>query len=374
MGFWHTGYLEHHEPTGWMSSAPIIPLPPQYPCERCGVVFSTREDHDVHVFDGHATARPILLLRGRECGRSRHSVIRPTTPEDWVVQNAVEVLVNGNAVAAEALGAQLSRMRSGVVSVELIGAQADQVFDFSFSIADEQQLERVDRRLAELIAGRSLSLHAIDQFIERCREHESARRYRDGFATYLFGVLARDRAPESGLRTRSAAQPAYVTKFNEAVAILSDFDRPPAEAVCGLVAFHYNHFDVALRKTRSPRVARAARRLQSLLAGTAVDERGSVGDRSSLDYVLSDSETEQVLSWCCIQLDGTAQSAVHDMERALVRLEPSDQIKLRVIAAEHHLAAGAMDSVEVHLSALRHSRDAELWISSVRERREGLRA
>lgn len=374
MGFWHTGYMEFHEPTGWSSSAPYVPPAPQHPCDQCGAVFSTRDDLDVHLFDGHATARPILTLRGRECGQSRLSVIQPTAPDDWGVRNATGAVVNGRSVSLDSLGAALSRARSGVTSVQLVGARAGQDFEFAFSIADEKDLEGVDLRLVELIEGRSLTIHAIDQFIERSKRYESARSYRDGLTSYLFGVLARERSVDSGLLTKSGEQPVYVAKFDEAVATLGNFDRAPAEAVCGLVAFHYNQFDLALRKTRSPRVARAARRFACLLAGAPSDDLGSIAGRSSLDYALSDSETEQVISWCCVALDGTARDAVSDMEAAIDNLEPSDQVKLHITAVEHYLTVGAADRATEHLAALRHSRAAESWISSVRDRMEGLRA
>jgi hypothetical protein len=78
-------------------------------------------------------------------------------------------------------------------------------------------------------------------------------------------------------------------------------------------------------------------------------------ERSSLDFVLSDAATEEVLAWCCIALDGSAGSEVEAMEAGLDSHEPFDQLKLRVVAAEHHLRAAASERARPHVSELRHN-------------------
>ena len=84
-------------------------------------IFRTRDDLAVHVFDGDVINRPVLTLRGRECDRSRLSVISPTVPEDWCVRNATKVLVNGDVIECSTLGSALSATQLGVVSVLLEG-------------------------------------------------------------------------------------------------------------------------------------------------------------------------------------------------------------------------------------------------------------
>jgi hypothetical protein len=139
-----------------------------------------------------------------------------------------------------------------------------------------------------------------------------------------------------------------------------------------LVAFHYNQFDVALRKTRSPRVARVARRFASLLGGHEPEvEHIPLVDLASLDYVLSDTETERVLSWASIALDGTAENAIDQIESAIKDVEPVDQLKLRVVAAEHYLARGQAKNGLQHANAVRHSKVADAWASLYRERLPG---
>ncbi|CAN5521603.1 hypothetical protein BH20ACT23_BH20ACT23_31200 [soil metagenome] len=369
MGFWHTGYMEFHEPTGWGDGPRAEPLPPEYPCAQCDQVFLTPDDLAVHLFDGHVTSRPILTLRGRECGRSRLSVISSTEGDDWSFRNFCRIRVNGRGVAEDDAKTILSSSSVGVVSVVLEGERADQEFEFSFTIANEADLRGVDDGLHALVRGRSLTINAIEAFFDRTATYATARRYRDGFANYFYGVLAREGSNESGLRRSQGDLPAYTARFDEAVATLGEFDRPPAEAICGLVAFHYNQFDLALRKTRSPRVSRVARRLASLLAGGAPDHPNlAPADRSSLDYVLSDTETEKVLAWSALPLDGSANESVNEIEAAINAQQPSDALKLRIIAAEHYLAVAAPEAGLRHVAAVRHSAFAERWATSYRDR------
>lgn len=369
---WAGGYKEFKEETGWSSYYENLVLePPKFPCGQCGAEFATAEDLSVHLFDGHATPRPILMLRGRECGRSRESIIRQTDPGDWKVVNATAAYVNGRKVDLDALGHVLSGKHEGVVAVRLSGERTDQDFEFSFTIADESDLCVVDQRLFELIDSQLLRIDVLDRFIRDTAGATTARLYRDGISSYLFGVLAREGSPESALRDASDGRRAYVAKYDEAVANLGLFDRTPAESICGLVSFHYNQFDLALRKTRSPRVARASRRLATLLAGNELDDRTAITVKGSLDDVLSDIETDRVLQWCCIPLDGSAQEEIEALEAAVGAVEPTDQTKLRLIAAEHHLHRLELDRARQHVSALRHERALDKWVASVHERTKG---
>lgn len=373
MGFWHTGYMEFHEIADDYDRPRPTPKPPRYPCSRCSQVFDSQDDLAVHLFDGHVTSRPVLMLRGRECGRSRVAVISKTAPEDWQFLNSRAVRVNDKRCSERQARAALSSTPVGVVSVTLEGDATDQEFEFSFRIANSKDLADVDKRLSELIQGRSLTIHAIDAFITRTDRFETARYYRDGLANYFYGVLARERSSESGLVGSSADVDAYKHRFDDAVERLGKFDRPTAEAICGLVAFHYNQFDLALRKTRSPRVARVARRFASLLSATPETSLPSIEiDKSSLDYVLSDTEIERIISWCAIPLDGCSAQAVDDMERSLSDVETTDALKLRMIAAEHHLAAGEPERGLEHVRHLRHARALERWGAWYQARAENM--
>lgn len=367
MGFWHTGYMEFHEPSGEGWVRPAKPAPPTYPCQRCGLVFSSEQDLHVHAFGGHSIRRPVLVLMGRECGRSRLTVTTPTSPASWVTRHAQRAAVNGRGIMPEEIAPLLSAQRSGVFDVELANDGVVQEFQFEFKLAEEDDLRGVDAALERLIEGHELSLRAVDDFIMRGKRYQTASRYLAGLADYLYGVLRRE-----GIDPAAPVNASYEAKYDQAVGVLGAFDRPPAEAICGLVGFHYNQFDRAMTKTRSERVAAVSLRLQAMLAGKPwIADDLSSAPHTSLDIALGDSVIDRVLQWCAMPLDGSATGRAADIVSALPEQRPYDALKLRLVAAEHFLAAGDPDAAIREAEGLRHSQKTEHWYANFRSRVEG---
>jgi hypothetical protein len=369
MGFWHTGYMEFHEPTGEGTGHLVTVLPDMFPCRTCGVEFSTEPDLRVHTFEGHRIQRPVLVLKGRECGRSRLTITRETVADDWAIRNADTITLNGARTSVASAAKVLSSTRSGVVNVALSNQDLVQFFQFEFTLAGEDDLNGVDAALARLIDSGELSLRAIDDFIMRSKRYPTSARYLSGLANYLYGVLAREGITESGVRDESHDEGGYQGKYDQAVGILGSFDRPPAEAICGIVAFHYNQFERAMTKTKSQRVAEVSLRFQALVKGEAwLSGNLSQSSHPSLDMALSDSVIEQVLGWSALPLDGTAVGDIAELATNIGLQRPNDAFKLHMVAAEHALAAGDISSAKQHAEHLRHSRLTEGWYAGFRER------
>lgn len=369
MGFWHTGYMEFHESASEWSGEYTPPPPPEFPCAECGRVFESSDDLAVHLFDGHVTTRPLLLLRGRECGRSRLAVIMKTQPQDWEFVHTTRVVINDRTYDPPLAKAVLAEANRGVLEVRLEGERIDQVFEFAFSVADNDDLDRVDAQLGAFVRQRALSIASIERFLEDTAVWSGADQYRFGLANYFYGVLARERSPESGLINGHLAERSYVSRFQEAAQSLSQFEQAGAEAVCGLIAFHFNQFNIAMRKTKSARLARIARRMQSIVDGKLHDsDHGAITGATGLDYALSDMETERMLCWCAVPLDGSGGERVADAEAALPYLEPGDQVKVHLIAAEHHLASGSPKTGLAHAAVLSHNRLTEAWYERYQQR------
>ena len=371
MGFWHTGYMEFHEPTGGEGWArPAKPAPPTYPCPWCGLVFSSEQDQRVHAFGGHSIRRPILVFMGRECGRSRLTVTTSTSPASWVTRNAQRAAVNGRRIAPEEIAPLLSAQRSGVFDVELTNDGVVREFGFEFKLAEEDDLRGVDAALERLIESHELSLRTIDDFITRGKRYQTASRYLAGLADYLYGVLRRE-----GIDPAAPVNASYEAKYDQAVGVLGAFDRPAAEAICGLVGFHYNQFDRAMTKTRSERVAAVSLRLQAMLAGKPwIADDLSSAPHTSLDIALSNAVIDRVLQWCAMPVDGSATGRAADIVAALPEQRPYDALKLRLITAEHYLAAGDLDAALRQAEELRHSQKTEHWYANFRSRVEGATA
>lgn len=367
MGFWHTGYMEFHEPTE--EGTAVVERHATFPCMKCGVEFSTERDLRVHIFEGHAISRPVLVLNGRECGASRLTITSETSVGDWVIRSADSITVNGKPTSAVGAAEVLASQRSGIADVSLANGDVVQTFHFEFALAEEDDLDGVDDALNHFIRSSELSLRSIDDFIMRSKRYPTASRYLSGLADYLYGVLAREDAADSAVSHEVRHRDSYQGKYDSAVAILGSFDRPPAEAICGIVAFHYNQFSHAMTKTKSQRVAEVSLRFQALLKGEASSRDDlSRSPHSSLDFALSDSVIEQVLRWSALPLNGSAASEVEEMAASIDSQRPYDALKLHLMAAEHALSAGDIASATRNAERLRDSSTAEVWFAAFRSR------
>ena len=295
-------------------------------------------------------------------------VTSASSTEDWITSDIESISVNGRETSTAEAARYLAGANRGVQTVTVSNGPLERTFEFDFCLAEEEDLGLVDQALDKLISSRELSRNAIDAFIMRAGRGVTARRYREGLATYLYGVLAREAIDDPG-RIDAGGAPLYEQRYNSAVAVLSAFDRPAAEAVCGLVALHYNQFDLAVRKTNSHRVSDVAARFRSLLAGGAFVIT-SLADRShgSFDQALSDSVTEELLDVSAAALDGTTATDVVQTLSVLNDLRPQDQFKVRLIAAEALFAAGDFDGASRHGEALRHSKETGAWYAGFRTR------
>jgi hypothetical protein len=308
------------------------------------------------------------VFRGRECGRSRLIIASRTTPQDWVIKNAVSVAVNGTAMTAGEAAERLAACRRGVTDVELANGGPPQIFQFEFALAEAADLQAVDDALERLFAGGELSPRTIDDFIMRSHQYPSANKYLAGLSNYLYGVLAREGVSESGSIGQCGSY-GYEAKYDSAVRLLGAFDRPPAEAICGVVALHYNQFDRAMAKTRSRRVAEISLRYSSMLRGESWNAANlSQLAHSSLDHALSDSVIKQILEWSALPLDGTAVEQIAELQAELDKNRPADILKLRLLAAEHYLASGDITEGSRHAEALRHSKYTDVWYTNYRAR------
>ena len=372
MGLWQTGYMEFHEPEEEPRPKPP-PKPPTFPCPMCGVKFLAERDLRVHTFEGHPQHRPILVFGGRECGRSRLTVTSPTTPLDWIFRDVEQVRINGVPSSVENASEYLATQHSGFVDVTVVNGTVKYEYPFEFALADAADLDGVDAALERFIAAAELSPRAIADFIMRTDSYPTASKYRSGLTSYLYGVLARENAADSESTAVSREGEGYEANYNKAVHILGSFDRAPAEAICGLVAFHYNQFERAMKKTRSELVSDISTRFEGILRKKSWprSDLASV-PHPSLDIAISDSVVEQVLSWCALPLDGTASpETIAEMIAAIERQRPDDQMKLRLISAEHHMSTGSFTTAAHHAEFLRHGPTTEGWYAEFRRRLEG---
>lgn len=352
MGFWHTGYAEFHEPTGLEDYVYSPPPPVRYVCERCTAHFGELDELRRHRFERHPLRQPALLLRGRAVGALPLKVLTPVQPGDVVVEDATRCVVNGRAVEPATLGDVLAPMTREFVELELGNGGASTRCVLDFRIADESHLVGAEAAFLRMARDRVLTIDAVARFIQDCRVFPSAMPYCDGICHYLYGVMAKERSPDSGL-----SQSQYAEKYSRASHELAGFERPLARSVRALISFHFNQFDEAELLAPEGALRHAAGAFAGLLQGLPwhFDAAFSPAPGSAVEDLLTDQDTLQVLgdaSHGLVELKSRADDLVAHLRRAA----PGgyDRMKRVLLAGE---ALAAREDEASHTAARRLARE-----------------
>jgi hypothetical protein len=200
----------------------------------------------------------------------------------------------------------------------------------------------------------------VDEFITAASPFGSAIGYCDDICAYLYGVLAKEQTGGSSL-----PHEAYGGKFSKAAEELIAYDRPLARTIGALVAFHFNHFEDAVRlapvDSRIGGVAsRYVRWLGSRSAGPR--RRSSATQASeSLEALVTDWDTEQILRHAnrpMADLKGHADEVETFLKRELAEF---DRVKVRVLLAEIYAATGDASRARQHVKAVWNVPALERW-------------
>jgi hypothetical protein len=369
MGFWHTGYAEFHEPTGLEDFIYSPPPPVRYGCEHCAASFADLEGLRRHRFEQHPIRQPALWLRGRAAGAIPRLVMTPLSAADVVVEDASRCLLNGNPVVLSKLGARLASMTREFVELRLENAGATTKCVLDFRIASEADLAGVEAAFLRLARDHVLSIDALSRFIQDCREFPSAMPYCDGICHYLYGVMAKERSPESGLK-----QARYVERYLRSSDELSGFDRPLARSVRALIAFHFNQFDEAVLQAPEGALRHASEAFAGLLQGRPwrFDVALSPARGSAVEDLLTDQDTLQILSDAShglLELKTRADELLAHQRRAAAG--GYDQLKRTLLASE---ALAAREDAASHAEARKLARglasqhDTNGWATAMLER------
>lgn len=369
MGFWHTGKWDQDQPTGLDDYVYAPPPPVRYVCELCSASFALLEVLRRHRFESHPLRQPALRLRGRAVGALPITVMSALQAGDVVVEDATKCTLNGQAIAEAELEAELSRMSTEFVEVELANGGAVKRFTLNFRIAKEEHLVSVEVAFYRMARDRVLSIESLSRFIQDSRNHEDAMPYCDGICHYLYGVLAKEESADSGLRPGQ-----YVERFVRASEELSGFDRSLARSIRALVAFHFNQFDDAeILSPADGALRHASGAFSGLLQGLPwhYEAAFSPSPGSAVEDLLTDRGTLQVLgdSSCgLVQLKENSHKLQEHLRRAA---SGYDRLKHVLLAAE---ALAEKDDKDSHVAARALARemagrpDSRAWAEALLER------
>lgn len=356
MGFWHTGYIEFHEPVGLGEG--YVPKPSVFACPHCTATFTTNEALRAHRFESHPYNRPILLINGMEIGNGTHRVTRHLQVNSIEAINASGAYINGVPISVVDLSCKLVETVNDIVVIDLYNERVSAQFHIRFAVASDSDLDGVDRCFLTVARRGHLDRRAIEDFISASREFPTAIEYSDGICEYFYGVMAKERAPQSTIPFEE-----YRIKFNRAVDKLHDFNRHISRSICALIAFHFNHFDEAMELCESSRVGIAAARFANWIKGDAQASQNLLNQtwESQLEQLLSDFETERLLSWSVVN----SQSLLPQLTdiTALIRrdIPEFDRVKLRVLLAETCVENGLKKEAKCQARELINSPIFDSW-------------
>jgi hypothetical protein len=150
------------------------------------------------------------------------------------------------------LAQQLSDIRRAEISLNLSNssqvnaAPVTTSYKISIRIAESRELKEVEKAFEEVIMSAPISRASIDRFVTDPRSKGAGSEYAAGLANYSLGVLIRER-PEAEMLTTPFSR--YRELYGSAVQNLTDFDRPLARLIRGVIRFVLNDFSQTTTET-----------------------------------------------------------------------------------------------------------------------------
>lgn len=363
MGFWHTGYIEFHEPIGFGEA--FQPSPLEYRCQHCSAVFDNADALLSHRFEAHPYNRPVLLINGNELGNTPIRVTRKLSAADVRLGHCTNSWVNGHKVSVDRLGKALADKRVDTTIVKLSNGDVEAEFRLEFEIPDESDLDGIEQSFVAIAKKKRLDLRAVEEFISDSRGYATAVGYCDGICEYLYGVLAKERSPDLSLPYSS-----YHEKFMRAADKLKDYDRRLSRTISALIAFHFNQFDLAANMLPGARVCLVSERYgrwvsdspqgADKLLGKAVDER--------IEKLLSDYETDEILAISFKRPDEVLRKSEELESRIKEDIPEFDKPKLRILLAENYVLGEKTADAIRHARALRNNPSFGAWAERLLDR------
>jgi hypothetical protein len=204
-----------------------------------------------HIGEKHRGDRPVLLIHGAEPPtRDQLRVGTALRSSEVVLRNcsAATLAVDGGdfvQVAIADVPVTLARLRDALVDVQLLH-QFDRAaqpitatYRIRIQIPEKRALDAVDRAFQRHLAVEAVDFGAVDAFLNDRACAGVSRPYADALASYVRGVLVKDR-PLAAQVTLPFAR--YRDLYVAALDGLQPYRRPLADLVCAVVRFALNTF------------------------------------------------------------------------------------------------------------------------------------
>lgn len=334
-----------------------------------------------HLSERHRGERPVLLLRGAEPpARGQLRVGTALRASEVLVRNctAARLAIDGGPaepVAVADIPAALARQRDALVDVELVhrfdGAAQPilAAYRLRFQVPDKRALDAVDRAFQRHLAVEALDFGAVDAFLGDRACAGTARPYAEALASYVRGVLVKDR-PVGVAVTLPFAR--YRDLYIAALDGLEAYRRPLADLVCAAVRFALNSFGNPATTGFAP-LDGASRTLATLAGGSsavAAVAPAAVGGRTIRVCPLDDGVSRVLDLWQRLRERPAWSPALEEECRQVANsgaLDAPDREKALALWAEAALRASP-DAAAEPLGLLSATYPFGTWASAERER------
>jgi hypothetical protein len=303
----------------------------------------------------------------------------PLEPTAVVCVNTtgVRATVNGVPLVSDPAGlaAKLSSEGRAVFQIELENSRAADeakvraAYVVVTAVADQLELQAVDRLFAQHLAVDRPTLSDVREFADAASSYVTADRYADGLVEYVLAILAKERDPSSGV---SLPFDAFQVKLQRALAELGPHRaRPIPAAVCATAELNLNDVRGAEPATGAPALDGALILLRSI-ANDEPEVVSPAADKPGISAPVCpiDRDTHLVLrAYEELHLGGKEPDPVALREYAGraedAALSAFDRTKLRVFVAARLLAEGEHDAAIPHLNAVLHDPLFGRWAHDV---------
>ncbi len=361
MGFWHTGYEEHHQISSFWDSDQRLDLSVEYKCEHCGRSFQSADLLVEHRFSSHPYKSPILFVRKRQLGALPININTPLDPSDISIGCATSATLNGKKISLDELKLQLSKVRQDNIDLILSNHELTLRYRINFNISSEEDMAGVESEFLKLVEGKELTRSSIDKFISKAAAYRSATNYMDGLCEYFYGVLAKEGSGNSSL-----LQSKYREKFNRSAEQLLDYSRPLANFVKGLIAFHFNHFSEAGKFLNNGNLFKISGFYEQIFIGNDVEiEVCESLATKLLENILVDDETNLIIN--AFKFSDLSRVDLNnlDQESQSDKLSEFGRIKIKILMIKLYIKSKNEKKAVSILKELKGLSNLEPWVDQI---------
>jgi hypothetical protein len=369
MGFWHTGYQEHHQISSFWVEGQDVSLVVEHHCGQCGKFFQTIDKLVEHRFSNHPYLSAALLIRGREIGALPININTPLDPLDISIVNTDLALLNGRQIDLKKLAIQLSKLQNDTIFLTLSNSQLSSTYKINFNISSAEDLEGVENAFFELVKSKELTRSSIDKFILNTADFKSASIYINGLCEYFYGVLAKEGADSSSL-----SQGKYREKFNQSAEQLLDYSSTLSNYIKGLIAFHFNHFSEAKKFLNDGNIFNISSFFEQIFSGKDVDlEYYLIRESKFLENILVDEETNLILR--TFRNTNPTRSDLNELYQEISDSKISDygKVKIKILLIKLLLKCKIEKQAIQILTELKSLSNLESWVNQVIKKIEVMR-